>query len=100
MFVFLMLDNGGTPRTNDDLRKWLVDVEGAKKDLKTSGPVTRSMFTQLAGDAVALNLPMVKTRIFGGANITKLMRQVYMSGNYGIHVKGKTLIALRLWKDG
>lgn len=95
MFVFLMLDNPG-PRTNGDLRKWLVDVGGAKKDLKTSGP----MFTPLAGDAVALNLPMVKKMIFGRETITKLMRQVYMSGNSGIQVKGKELIALRIWKDG
>ncbi len=95
MYVFLMLDNGGFPRSKKELGAWL--TAAGQKD-HSSIPKAGGMFKSAGPGVIALNLPVIRRKIFGNAKIMEYIREIVHTGD--VTVNRADVKLLREWDLG
>ena len=95
MYAFLLLDNGGFPRSKKEIAAWL-DASGQKDH--SSIPGAGGMFKALGPGIIGLNLPEVRKKLFGNARVSQLVKIMATEGS--VAAKGADATLLREWVHG
>ncbi len=102
MYVFLLLDNGGFPRSRKEIKAWLTDSD--QQDHSSIPTGKSKMFKSVGPGVIGLDLKALSTgakgSLFGDPDTAQLIKHIVLEGSYMPLKKDPNQKILDKWSKG